>query len=855
MNFLAHIQFVAIEFQNVFAFLELVFPNKFRFPALKFANILHVPNVLHYRALKFPNLKSTTAGKKSTGPTAVGSTSSVNEKNPTGFAAVGDVNENKEIDELVMAADESSIGDLRYQIGGLGDQVVRIGEKISGVVQASGQGQQAFQAAVDNTGRYIPPPAQLDHHDQYGHGRNGQGEIYVARLNDQNGRNDDAACQNDLSRMYQRERETAKSFLARFKRARNRCHLDVLEREFVKLAMSGLSYRRKKKFVGMEFGYLFELVTRATRYEDILNEEYQCKNSSKGTYYKDPNLDINLVESEDHVEDSTIEVGLAEVVATWPYMWRALVKPLGTQKTLQLAKETKTRVDGLERIFYFDITKADQIFDLLLANKVIKLPDSYKTSSVEEIKKRQYYKWHHSWSHDTVNCIQFRNTLQALIEKGILKFLEKGSEVKDVDNNPFLAVGVNMTTTNISKLAPKKDLSVSTDRSNKRCERSENEREEIKEKQLCTHCKHEIEAETRPEKDIKYNGKAILKSPPESYGPYSPKRNFKAKSVFSRLGSIINQVQLRLSLQVTISQDDQHRIVSLKAEKSSQQLLRGRYEDGDHEVGLLGAPSGKFEYYVQYLKPNSYHQYPIKPTGWDLDKPRQHDVCLAIRHMARHNWTTKTFRPPVTEKRMLQREHTAARREAKEIEKGITTMKQVEDGTVGPLAKTFRAKDDVTDVKQVEDRTIGPLAKTSRAMDDVKQVKDGTYDSMAKMSKAKDDDSLAKGRPDPLKNFKPTYKEEKRFKWVLKEKKNEPQSVEEVGDIIDEDIIENQPVKDEDLTVSVSEKELKAKLKFGSLDETECNTFVLPLVFEARPNQPSSMDGDVEEEEISKPGL
>ncbi|KAF3439353.1 hypothetical protein FNV43_RR17630 [Rhamnella rubrinervis] len=51
-------------------------------------------------------------------------------------AVVGDVNENKEIDEPVMAVDESLIDNLRYQIGGLGDQVVRIGEKISGVGQS-----------------------------------------------------------------------------------------------------------------------------------------------------------------------------------------------------------------------------------------------------------------------------------------------------------------------------------------------------------------------------------------------------------------------------------------------------------------------------------------------------------------------------------------------------------------------------------------------------------------------------------------------------------------------------------------------------------------------------------------------
>ena len=353
----------------------------------------------------------------------------------------------------------------------------------------------------------------------------------------------------DLSRLYQREGETAENFLARFKRARNRCHLDIPEREFVKLAMSGLGYRLKKKFVGMEFGDLFELATRATRYEDILNEEYQRKNSSKGTYYKDPNMEVNLVEAEDCDEGDTTEIGLAEVVATRPYICRALVKPLGTQKTPQLAKDAKQKVNGQERSFSFDITKADQIFDLLLADKVIKLPDGHKIPHAEDIKKRQYCKWHHSWSHDTVNCIQFRNALQALIKKGTLKFPEKGNEVRGVDSNPFPSAGVNMTMANISKLAQPKtkiDLDLSTEKNNKRLERPENEKDEEshKGKQLCIRCKHEVEAETQERTDVK--GKAKLESSPESYGPYSPKKNASAKSVFTRLGSTIDRVQPRL---------------------------------------------------------------------------------------------------------------------------------------------------------------------------------------------------------------------------------------------------------------------------------------------------------------------
>nr|GFA73144.1 putative zinc finger, CCHC-type [Tanacetum cinerariifolium] len=36
--------------------------------------------------------------------------------------------------------------------------------------------------------------------------------------------------------------------------------------------------------------------------------------------------------------------------------------------------------------------------------------------------------------------------------------------------------------------------------------------------------------------------------------------------------------------------------------KSSQKKLKRRYEKGDPTVGLLGEPSGKFDYYVLYPK-------------------------------------------------------------------------------------------------------------------------------------------------------------------------------------------------------------------------------------------------------------
>ena len=43
-----------------------------------------------------------------------------------------------------------------------------------------------------------------------------------------------------------------------------------------------------KKFEGTEFRDLFELATRAIRYETIMKEEHDCKVAPKGTYFRVP---------------------------------------------------------------------------------------------------------------------------------------------------------------------------------------------------------------------------------------------------------------------------------------------------------------------------------------------------------------------------------------------------------------------------------------------------------------------------------------------------------------------------------------------------------------------------------------
>ena len=92
--------------------------------------------------------------------------------------------------------------------------------------------------------------------------------------------------------------------------------------------------------------------------------------------------------------------------------------------------------------FGFDITKADKIFDLLLAEGQLRLQPHHKIPSAEELKKMNYCKWHNATSHDTNDCKGFRQQIQIAIEQGRLKF-EVLTKPMKIDQNPFATNMVN----------------------------------------------------------------------------------------------------------------------------------------------------------------------------------------------------------------------------------------------------------------------------------------------------------------------------------------------------------------------------------------------------------------------------
>ena len=83
--------------------------------------------------------------------------------------------------------------------------------------------------------------------------------------------------------------------------------------------------------------------------------------------------------------------------------------------------------------FDFDVTKAEQIFDLLLKEKQLKLQENHKLPTAQELQGRRYYKWHHSFTHSTGECKELRRQIQSAIEQGRLILAQ---HTMKVDTNP-----------------------------------------------------------------------------------------------------------------------------------------------------------------------------------------------------------------------------------------------------------------------------------------------------------------------------------------------------------------------------------------------------------------------------------
>ncbi|KAK1663793.1 hypothetical protein QYE76_051952 [Lolium multiflorum] len=157
----------------------------------------------------------------------------------------------------------------------------------------------------------------------------------------------------DLAQVRQKRGETVAEYIQRFRTVRNRCYsVHVSEKEAVELAVVGLSSSIKDVASQADYPSLAHMVQKLSAYEQRHPDVYQDKFKRV----------VTMVDTcEDEGATGEQEVAVAE--------WTRAAGPV----TCKWVKPP-----GPPRGFDFDVTKTEQIFDLLLAEKHIKIPEGHK---------------------------------------------------------------------------------------------------------------------------------------------------------------------------------------------------------------------------------------------------------------------------------------------------------------------------------------------------------------------------------------------------------------------------------------------------------------------------------------------
>nr|KYP38587.1 hypothetical protein KK1_040155 [Cajanus cajan] len=230
----------------------------------------------------------------------------------------------------------------------------------------------------------------------------------------------------DLMNIKRQHHETLDEYLNRFRQLKSRCYTNIPEHELVKIAATGLDFSIRKKLVNEQLRDMAQLAEKVRRIEQIRAEKERLRKFDKfvrkeKVAYLD-NMDVN----DDNFEclNEEMEVNLAEL------------QP-GPTYQCQLLKPGENNIEaGSNRKYSFDITKADRIFDILLKDKQIILPENHKIPPFEQRKGKKFCKYHNMYGHWTNNCVRFRDMIEKAITDGRLAFEEK--EMK-VDTDPFAA--------------------------------------------------------------------------------------------------------------------------------------------------------------------------------------------------------------------------------------------------------------------------------------------------------------------------------------------------------------------------------------------------------------------------------
>jgi hypothetical protein len=196
----------------------------------------------------------------------------------------------------------------------------------------------------------------------------------------------------DLTTLRQRNNETPMEFLRRFKETKSMCFsLNLPDDQLAGMVVAGMLPTIREKLFGMEFDNLGQLSHRLSL---MSNQAYGFKIDSRFAKHSDvADIYNQFLERVDQGEESDDEeeIAAAEIVSG--------KEPLTVnQRWIKQAKGT----------YDFDVTKADKLFEFLVKEGRIKLPDGHFMLRPDGVKEKRYCGVHDRNSHSINECRVFR---------------------------------------------------------------------------------------------------------------------------------------------------------------------------------------------------------------------------------------------------------------------------------------------------------------------------------------------------------------------------------------------------------------------------------------------------------------
>jgi len=194
----------------------------------------------------------------------------------------------------------------------------------------------------------------------------------------------------------------------------------VPEHELVEMAAGDLDYSIQKNLDTQYLRDMAQLADKVCQVERLKAEKARTSRFSKKE--KVAYVDVNDSDQDFDIVSSVVEeseINLAELKPDPPYACKML-RPSNCKNPEEPKNEKYT-----PKSYTFDVTKCDEIFDLLVTEGITVVPKGLKMPPIEQRKKRGFCKFHGFLGHNKSRCVLFRDSVQKALDEGRLKFGDK----------------------------------------------------------------------------------------------------------------------------------------------------------------------------------------------------------------------------------------------------------------------------------------------------------------------------------------------------------------------------------------------------------------------------------------------